>query len=584
MPRNFRNSRRNLRKFSGVVPGQIEQLETRSLLTGTVNVVLSASNSLTITGDDDNNAINIDISEDGVRVTTTGGTALKINGVLDGDSNVVFPLPAAPFKDVKIDMKGGNDTVNITVDNGSGSGLGTGAGSGAADPLAITGDLTVKLGDGNNSFNLDLIGDGGGNGAVALSVGGDVKITGGKGSDFVDLDFDDTEDQDGNTVFIGKGLTIDLGDGENGTDITTDSDFTVTGDVKYKGGKNGDVLTLHNQGTTKFLKSLSVDTGKGSGTLQQDAADDVSFHSDDDSSLAVTKDVTIKVGDGVESFVEIEDDKVTIGGKLDITTGSGKDEVFVGFGSGGGSSVGKDVDIDTGKGDDFVSVVTSDGTVVINGNLDIKLGDGNDCLEVGDSENLEAGLKGTASAAPNAAGVVDFDVKKSLKIEGGDGDDVIALADIRIGDDLEVKGDAGDDVMVGTGLRVADDVKITGDKGSDKGEDQIAVFGMVIGDKLTIDAGGNNDVVGVDGLTVGGKVDIKLGSGVDRLIIGTATIIGGGAAVKIDAETGTDGLFSDTSLAGASVKNFEFEIDEDDIDGLEEALFAALNECFSFDT
>ena len=64
MRRNKLNRRKNSKSPVRVLAGEIQQLEQRSLLTGTVTIAL-VGNNLTVTGDSGNNDVRIEVSTDG---------------------------------------------------------------------------------------------------------------------------------------------------------------------------------------------------------------------------------------------------------------------------------------------------------------------------------------------------------------------------------------------------------------------------------------------------------------------------------------------------------------------------------------
>jgi hypothetical protein len=628
MPRNF--TKRQRQRVTTPVFCEVQNLESRTLPAGVVNVAISNSGNVTITGDNENNSFTIDVDEGGVSITGTDGTQIKTPAGTSaaGVPVTLLDLNAAGTASIvgKLDIKmsGGNDHVTINIKDGVG--------------LSVGKDINVDLGKGDDVLDVNVVGVG-----SVVTVGGNVSIKGGDGNDNVEFDFASFEG-DASEVVIQKDLVVDLGKGGAFQDDEEDNgdsfdlranDLTVNGNLTVKGGQVVDV-GLHNHGTISIAKSVSINTGKGRDTF-------VSIHSDaEETSLSVGKDLTITTGDG-DDDVFVGDASVNIGGKLAINVGTGSGLVSVQFGeeqplsvtgaelainnvgkdvvitsagkvtgeeiaihvgaitstaiggkldiSTGKSndhvevfanadlSIGKDLAINTGSGQDVVFVVADSGSIEVVGNLTVNLGDGDDGFVGGDKVAID-GLGGVTGAI-HAESESSFTVGGDLKLDGGKGADKIGLAGATIHRDLDVKGGDGNDVLGGASLQVGRDLKVDGGKG----DDQIGSTDVIVVRDLKLNAGDGNDDLVSSGF-IGRNIDINLGNGNDDFAVENFDFSEGGLhSVKIDFGAGNDNyagpeLVSIPGFLSVSVKNSP-EGDTVDFLEIENSIIAALAEVFA---
>src|SRR5262249_29851946 len=132
-------------------PLRCEPLETRDTPAGTVTASLSATGVLTLTGDEFDNAIQIQVTASGATVTGISGTKVNVVDSLDGT-----------VRSINATMKDGDDL--ITID-------------GSTD-FVLTGTAAFNLGDGDNDLSLVTSG--------LISLGG-LKVTAGDGQDLVNV-------------------------------------------------------------------------------------------------------------------------------------------------------------------------------------------------------------------------------------------------------------------------------------------------------------------------------------------------------------------------------------------------------------
>src|SRR6266853_2074522 len=261
----------------------LEPLESRIAPAGLVKVAI-AGGGVMLTGDAMDNVIEIDPGTSGqLHLIGASGTQFQL-----GTSAPTADLLVMGFSgDLKVALGDGADTLtldkgtlphNVVLDVGTGTntikigdmnnrgdhvigGSLTLAGKAGADTVNIAAnqfsvgkDLTISLGDGANTVGLD---------AVALSVAGKFKYTGGIGVDNLNVtgaDFfvgaDTTakgvKDNDNivfnasdSAVFGGK-VTIGGGDGTIGGSYTVHADkvLSVHGSVTMTGGNNADLFDL----------------------------------------------------------------------------------------------------------------------------------------------------------------------------------------------------------------------------------------------------------------------------------------------------------------------------------------------------
>ena len=226
----------------------VERLESRKLLAGDVDVVLTSHGDLRITGDNHDNSLEIRTEGFGslkrfiispTATTTINGQSLDV--VIGHDD----------LRDLKINMKGGNDSLGIYVGSGSrqfrhgsikmGGGednlfLFTTVGNGVGS-VNFSANLKILLGAGANTCDLDN-----------AHVGGNATVIGGNRVDSVEIA--DTE-VDGKTTVKLKGdednlysssvvlhgpTDVRLGSGRDYCaveDVATESNYIVHGGQGY---------------------------------------------------------------------------------------------------------------------------------------------------------------------------------------------------------------------------------------------------------------------------------------------------------------------------------------------------------------
>ncbi|MDZ4287343.1 MAG: hypothetical protein U0984_05265 [Prosthecobacter sp.] len=156
----------------------VESLEPRLAPAGVIAAIV-AGGVLKLTGDAVDNGLTVtEISPDTLRLTGTGGTLISLSGA----AGVATIDIANVDKGILADLKQGNDTLTISA-------------------AAFSGDVNVQLGIDDNTLTL-----------ADLALGGNLIVNGLNGTDTVSLS--------GTTLMVNGLTTINLGDGNNTTNLS----------------------------------------------------------------------------------------------------------------------------------------------------------------------------------------------------------------------------------------------------------------------------------------------------------------------------------------------------------------------------
>ncbi len=238
-------------------------LECRRLLAGNVRAVLSGS-TLTVTGDNSNNDVAIEQTVDGLRVRAFGGT--KLNGIVNG------AILMSNRTEMTVDLKGGNDRLNLSDYLGGDVSVQMGSGNDTLTLSAITtdGDLVVDLNSGNDRLEANL----GGELQVDTNVvGGNCSLLGGSGNENIliralnvlgHLSIDASSGND--NVGVGSGRTngttsILLGEGNDNAGL---ENRTSAGTFSLNAGNGNDLVGA--QGLV-MQEAAIIDLGNGKDAL-----------------------------------------------------------------------------------------------------------------------------------------------------------------------------------------------------------------------------------------------------------------------------------------------------------------------------
>jgi hypothetical protein len=401
----------------------LESLERRLPLAGNVTAQLSGS-TLFLTGDALDNVLMV-ASAAGGKMAVIGYPGTTING-----STNAFTTPRA-VTSIVANLNGGNDAIGFG-NNAAVFGIQIGflgitlvppfnagavqaainAAASGVTTFSLPGSLSVTTGDGNDAVGIfgnvggavvanlgSAVGPKQGNGFIigdpdasgASRVGGVVSVVGGAQNDSVWIVKANTGD-----------VSLALGNGRNGAFVygfgSTIGSFAYTGgtasDYVYLGNdltvKNSVTVFTGNQGEDEFRLLANVNVG-GSVVVNTGTGADDDFIG---IGATIRRDLSVTTGSGND---EINVGFSTIGGGVAFNSGAGND--LIGFGN---STVGLNTVIDAGAGNDEVFSENLN----VRYNLFVYLGAGNDQLTLNNAKAFAAflyGGTGTNSLTTNAA-------------------------------------------------------------------------------------------------------------------------------------------------------------------------------------
>jgi hypothetical protein len=261
--------------------------------------------------------------------------------------------------------------------------------------------------------------------------------------------------------------------------------------------------------------------------------------------LRVGRSLKLTAGDGVQQLALTD---VTIGGSLKASLGAGHDVVTFGesveidanltvqAGEGNDTldaetarlTVGRATTLALDDGDDIVAL-NADGLHLFVGKLTVDGGGGDDLVALEDTV-VGGPLKLTLGTGRNIAGVTDVQAESRLKMTSSGparmflfGNVVGSAAKFAFGDDsivtvtqcalasLAVRSSDGNDELDVTGGTVARNTRLAMGDGSN----DVRLIGVAIGGNLAVFSGDGDDQVIVAGGTVAGKTTINTGTGAD---------------------------------------------------------------------
>ena len=470
---------------------------------------------------------------------------INITGNIDANS-IIDPDLLADISTMKtiIDTKDGDDTLTLKTD----------AVISDTKGLEYTGDDTIKMGDGDDVFNVE-------NNSVIDTSKIDLGNAGGeKNQDTLNID---------GALIMNTRITS-----HDGNDIFTIKDSvgshlgsTNLDNVILKTGAGNDTVSFEKgaNSVTQFLKDIKVDTGSGNDTVN--IANDMFGY---DSAIGATStENTEYAGSRTDSFIKTGDgdDTINVTGasisRVDIDTGDSDTGDMLNFISAGIENS----EIKSGNGND--KIVLQDAKVDV---MDIYTGDGDDSLTIKGETNITNSANPSkpitdaisspahvANPVANQAGI------HSNYIEMGKGRDSLTIergaeisntkintssADAGVSDDrdsVDVTGAKFNNAAIETGygddvINLKDVTMISNDGystyiGAGGGNDTINVSGNSSFDKAIIYTNGGDDHVNVDG-------DVSM---VDSNIM----LENGNVTLNVARATG----LVDTNIEGAGVGN-----------------------------
>lgn len=355
---------------------RFESLEDRRLLSITAWI---NDGNLIVRGTTADDSVAIFVLEPGV-YSVVGENGTMLNGEVEGQFTT---NPGEVYRDVKIDLRGGDDNLYI------GSGLLTASQEmDGGEQLAESDfprDLKIKMGSGDDRVTLE-----------GVSVARDTEI--------------DTSDGFDEVFVAGEGP---FGANWFGRDLKTDT------------GNHADLVEVAGGESLLYVKKeLKIKTGSGNDSVSVDLVDlgRLSIDTGDHSDLVVVSSLPVDGEDqndfNAEQFTGELPTTIFVEENVSIDTGSGNDGVVLGT-----AEVGGDLKISTKAGLDGIVVAQS----FIAGDLQIKSGKHSDlvavsAVEVGDDADIET------DSGDDSVGLQGLLVSDEFELSTGDGNDTIDAA------------------------------------------------------------------------------------------------------------------------------------------------------------
>jgi hypothetical protein len=441
----------------------------------------------------------------------------------------------------------------VIVASLDGSTLVNGALSAAFDAASLTGDLTIRLGPGDNQIRIGgesheepsaatiaaTSAEDEGHEEPRLTVPGKLSVSGGQGDDAIAISF----------VSIGSDLTIYSGAGDDAISLGRGPGFgpehhadeavaaaaAVASEASATEEGCGDSGTQGPPADVRIGGTLRASTGPGDDRLK------VAF--------AAAERVALVMGPG--------DDLVVTGrGPLHGVHGPGGGEEGCGGSGGGDAGCGGD----TGCGGSHADV----GAAVDAGALAADATHGSGCGDEGGE-----GGGGSPHRRPP-----DFRVGADFALEAGAGDDVVMLRNTVVDGALSVRGGAGADAIGAQNLRVHGEATLR----DDVGDNLVALRESTFKGAFHADLGSHADVMLLSGVAFRADAKVDMGVGDDLLLLDKLTTDGGASFA------GGEGYDAIATLDGTSVpmayETISFERTTVDPATLDE-VFAKIDAIFS---
>lgn len=303
---------------------EVQQLESKQLLTGVVTLAISGSNDVSITGDSSANDIDVTIQNGQLSVVGNAGTLIRFGGnaAVAAINNVTVP----GIRDLNVDLKGGDDNIYVEVGSaltiGRNVNVSTGSGSDYVEvygnaALTVNGSLRVSTGSGDDIVDLGTDG-------ALMTVKGNAVVDTGSGKDAVAIiDYEklgaantaaefqaipnDSNTVDAQQIRIGRNLTIRTG-----------SDNDAVGIVGVQVGRDAEIHSGFGHGDIVGITNMRV--GRNLNLI----------YGDDNAMTDVTVGGKLKVrsGTGDDRFAA-SDIRASV---IDVNLGSGNDQLAIGAG------------------------------------------------------------------------------------------------------------------------------------------------------------------------------------------------------------------------------------------------------------
>jgi len=301
--------------------------------------------------------------------------------------------------------------------------------------------------------------------------------------------------------------------GSNSADDIAVSAGTNAGEVVVEGLTGGQTGTGGASGSAAIAAgNKGSNGGAGAATNTTPTAGTTAAAATGTTFTGVTGNVIVMLGGGDDSFAASDLD---IGGNLVVMGGGGNDSIQIGASA--ATSTSTSTTTPTGTSATGGTATASGPDVSVGGNLTVRTGAGDDVISV------TADVQGSANVdAGSGDNIVDLDglTGANVRVRTSNGDDIVQIAGLT-SDSLSVSTGAGDDVL---------------DLGAASAS---ATTSVDVSGNISVDAGAGDDTVSVKALTTTSlAVNTKQGDDVVSLDAGLAADLG--AALKVNTGPGDD--------------------------------------------
>lgn len=416
----------------------VRPLEGRDVPNGTITASLSATGLLTLTGDDDDNQVTIQLNAGNVVLTPDPNTTVDDLAVPGTGTNGAIVTITGTVTSIKANLLGGADVLAANP----------------TSPFGVTGPVAVNLGDGNNQLNLSTTG--------LVTLGGltytggdgsdDVTVGGGAGSAIGGMTKITVSHGGGTTALTGIGFSaVTYTAGEEGAtpNAVTGTNLNVTGTFSAALG-NSFPATLDFTGSTLgglkasgySLTSVLTNTAVNTNAAYKATFGAAVFGD----GLTVTKNLTVTAANA--SLFGINAGAIVVGGNLAIT-GTAATTVLFGttalsnvkgnitvkggpaadtFGANSNFKADKMVSLTLNGGDNAVSIGDGSAAVAIGGKVSVKTGDGDDTVFF-DRVTVTGGVSLSTKGGADVLSVEEGSrFQSTFAADLGNGDDTITIA------------------------------------------------------------------------------------------------------------------------------------------------------------
>jgi hypothetical protein len=458
----------------------LQSLEARDTPAGVVDVTF-AEGSVTVVGDAAGNTVTLGSNANGqVIIDTTDDTTFRLNGV--GAPTPIL-LPGSITGGLTIRLGDGNDSLTVGDVN-------------------VAGSMRVNGGDGDETFAVD----------GRLSVGRDLSVTNGSGTHQVQIRGQvevrgsmSINNQIGHSLLAGVwgsrieagSLSVTNGDGYDRMPLF--GDLEVHGNFNIRNGPGGSLLDDDVNTTIMVGGTWSVVSGDRDDTIALESAKDI---------RAVN--ISIRPGPGA-STTTLTPTHLTVGRNLTVAGGTDWDLIQLGseFGI---AEVGGNVLVNVGgnakKADTRSTVDLLGSTLKVTGSVTVRAGDGQDVVRIASGR---PGSVGGGVAVNLGAGDLHGVTVQGMTIDGG----------LRIGAPNNSPASMSDRIdLLGVTVRLQT-VITTG-----AGSDWLLVSGCTFGGPVLVSTGAGNDWIGIEsgpgsGVTrFNGALTVATGDEDDTVLVG----------------------------------------------------------------